>query len=666
MRYPLFLFLILFQLRLTAQNNLQQPTSINADGAAPAVSAILDLQATDKGILVPRMTSAQRNAIASPVTGLLVFDLTTNAFWFFNGTDWVNLSAGKALADADNNTKIQVEESPDEDVIRFDIGGIEKIVLRKNTSGAARLDFIDIARSTFVGWDAGKNNIPIPGNSGVSNTFIGYSAGRQNTSGYLNTFIGNETGLSNTVGYHNTALGTYAFRNNLSGNENVAVGAFALDSNISGSSNTSLGDGASHANTIGYSNVSVGKNALYFNLYGPNLVAIGDSALFNNQGEPSDDNFGLFNTAVGSKTLFSNTTGKRNTAIGYVALYANTSGRNNTASGDKALYSNTTGSHNTANGSGALLANTTGSYNTANGSGALYANTTGSNNTAFGQSALAANYTGIDNTASGTTALLSNTTGSYNTAIGKNALYNSNGSSNTACGTDALYYNQTGFSNTAVGILAADNGSSNTLCTAIGSDSDVGTNANSYTNAIAIGYDANTTANNYARIGNTSVTSIGGQVGWSNYSDGRFKRNVQENVAGLDFIGRLRPVTYQLDIHALNDFIPTTNDSMEWAGKYDIERVRFSGFIAQEVEQAAQAVGYDFSGVDKPQNEYTPYALRYGEFVVPLVRAMQEQQQIIENGEARIKALETKNAALEVQLIKITTALQGAGISLDY
>ena len=60
------------------------------------------------------------------------------------------------------------------------------------------------------------------------------------------------------------------------------------------------------------------------------------------------------------------------------------------------------------------------------------------------------------------------------------------------------------------------------------------------------------------------------------------------------------------------------------------EKIIFSGFLAQEVEQAAKAIGYDFSGLDKPANENSFYGLRYAEFVVPLVKAIQEQQQMIQ------------------------------------
>jgi len=69
---------------------------------------------------------------------------------------------------------------------------------------------------------------------------------------------------------------------------------------------------------------------------------------------------------------------------------------------------------------------------------------------------------------------------------------------------------------------------------------------------------------------------------------------------------------------------------------HEIEKTTFSGFLAQEVEQAAQSVNYDFSGVDKPRNANMLYGLRYSEFVVPIVKAMQEQQGTIEKQDSTI------------------------------
>ena len=128
------------------------------------------------------------------------------------------------------------------------------------------------------------------------------------------------------------------------------------------------------------------------------------------------------NTAAGDDALFSLTTGGNfNTAIGRRALYSNTTGEQNTANGAFALDSNTTAPFNAATGVFALRSNTTGWQNTANGAGALRSNTTADNNTATGAAALQNNTTGIWNTADGSFALSSNTSGNYNIALGINA-----------------------------------------------------------------------------------------------------------------------------------------------------------------------------------------------------------------------------------------------------
>ena len=54
------------------------------------------------------------------------------------------------------------------------------------------------------------------------------------------------------------------------------------------------------------------------------------------------------------------------------------------------------------------------------------------------------------------------------------------------------------------------------------------------------------------------------------------------------------------------------------------EKMIWTGFIAQDVEEAAQKSNFNFSGVDKPRNDSGVYGLRYAEFVVPLVKAVQE------------------------------------------
>ena len=66
-----------------AQNNMGVGT------LTPHPSSVLDLTSTDKGVLIPRLTTTQRVAISNPATGLLVYDLTTSGFWYFDGTIWV-------------------------------------------------------------------------------------------------------------------------------------------------------------------------------------------------------------------------------------------------------------------------------------------------------------------------------------------------------------------------------------------------------------------------------------------------------------------------------------------------------------------------------------------------------------------------------------------------
>jgi hypothetical protein len=72
-----------------------QSVAINTDGTSASSSAMLDVKSTSKGFLAPRMTSAQRTAIASPANGLLVFDVTTGSFWyFFNSWTEIKLNGG--------------------------------------------------------------------------------------------------------------------------------------------------------------------------------------------------------------------------------------------------------------------------------------------------------------------------------------------------------------------------------------------------------------------------------------------------------------------------------------------------------------------------------------------------------------------------------------------
>jgi hypothetical protein len=109
----------------------------------------------------------------------------------------------------------------------------------------------------------------------------------------------------------------------------------------------------------------------------------------------------------------------------------------------------------------------------------------------------------------------------------------------------------------------------------------------------------------------------------------------------------LKPVTYNLDIDKLNHFLQIP-DSISKSDDFSIKSMREkseqvqTGFVAQDVETVARELGFDFSGIDKPKDENDPYSLRYAEFVVPLVKAVQEQQEIINSLLKRIENLENK------------------------
>jgi hypothetical protein len=331
---------------------------------------------------------------------------------------------------------------------------------------------------------------------------------------------------------------------------------------------------------------------------------------------------GTSNTFIGSVAGFSNSTGNDNTAMGTYALYFNTWGYQNTSIGSSTLFSNTTGYLNSAFGSTALLANTTGTQNTGTGAFSLRYNTTGFSNTATGEGSLYANTTGGNNTAGGASALYSNTTGNYNTAFGSGALAQ----------TTASFYN------TAIGYQAGDswdNGYNNVF---VGANVDV--NGQGYYNVIAIGQGTTVGGSSIAVFGNSATAAYYGYANWTNISDGRYKKNIKENVPGLDFIKKLRPITYNLKATELDAFLHKNDKKQRQMNDaamashnkalQEKEAITYTGFSAQDVEAAAKELGFNFSGVDAPNNENGVYGLRYADFVVPLVKAIQEQQIMIE------------------------------------
>lgn len=219
---------------------------------------------------------------------------------------------------------------------------------------------------------------------------------------------------------------------------------------FNGTSLTLANDATIHGLTVGLgggsvsSNTAVGSNTLGTNSTGAYNSFFGNSAGYGVTGS--------YNTGVGYQVFNTSTSASQNTAIGYQAAYSNTSG-NLTAIGWKTLYSNTTGTGNIGIGASAsaMFANTTGSNNIAIGDQALNSNTTASNNTAVGYQAGYSTTTSGNNTFIGNQAGYYNTTGSYNVYVGNAAGFNGTGVQNTCIGQGAGYFITSGSYNTILG-----------------------------------------------------------------------------------------------------------------------------------------------------------------------------------------------------------------------
>ena len=409
-----------------------------------------------------------------------------------------------------------------------------------------------------------------------------------------NGFVGIGTSTPTTIlDVVGTVTATRLVPRNTGGSLFIGENA-GLNDDPTSNSNSFVGNNAGYSNTTGYLNSFFGVQAGYLNTTG------------------------YLNSFFGGAAGFSNTTAFENSFFGHAAGYSNTIGIQNSFFGKSAGYS---------------CINTY--YNSFFGAFAGYNNNTGYDNSFFGKDAGFGNTTGVSNSFFGTWAGDDNTSGQQNSFFGVQAGgENTTGNFNSFFGKNAGLFNTTGMLRTAVGLSANSLGAA-------------------YNNNTGLGYGADCTASDQVRIGNSAVTSIGGYANWTNISDSRFKKNVQEDVKGLEFITALRPVSYNLDIHGVEDFFSDRygeRPSETLPGHYDKESIRYSGFIAQEVESAAKAVGYDFSGVDAPKNEADFYGLRYAEFVVPLVKAVQEQQETINLQQESINLLV---AALEKKGIEV-------------
>lgn len=229
-------------------------------------------------------------------------------------------------------------------------------------------------------------------------------------------------------------------------------------------------------------------------------------------------------------------------------------------------------------------------------------------------------------------------------SIGHNSGLNNEDDANTFIGRWAGQYHETGTRNLFFGMNSGGEhkyGEHNIF---------IGTNYSSInaSNSICIG-GGTITGDDEIKIGNIYATNPSVPTTWSAASDKRFKRNITETVPGLNFINKLKPIQYNWDIKAQEDFLNYPDSLRIEKSRLAKEKILYTGFLAQDVETAARELNFDFSGVDKPKDESKGmYGLRYSEFVVPLVKAVQEQQVMIDEqkkiiDDQRKELEETKN-----------------------
>jgi hypothetical protein len=311
------------------------------------------------------------------------------------------------------------------------------------------------------------------------------------------------------------------------------------------------------------------------------------------------------NVAFGFQSLDANTTGESNTAIGFSSLNNNTTGNSNSSFGAQSLLSNSSGSRNSSFGTASLAQNTSGNDNSGFGDLSLHGNTNGYENSAFGSGSLQNNNSNY-NSAFGYESLYNTNDGGGNSAFGNISLYhNTTGGGNCAFGWGSLVHNTTGHYNTAVGYNAGDNITSGSGNICIGQGTDVPSESSNY----------------QVRIGNQLITYAGIQVAWTVTSDVRWKSNIKQSALGLNFISKLNPVSY--------------------IRKNDEKQKTEYGFIAKEIEEVLNELGIEKAGMITIDDEGR-YELRYNDLLAPMVKAVQEQQEIIEQLTKRIEELERK------------------------
>jgi len=280
--------------------------------------------------------------------------------------------------------------------------------------------------NNMFGYESGLHNL-----SGHDNLFFGYKSGYANTTGYQNVYIGNNSGLKGVGNYSNVFIGNNTGKDSTSIFSSVLIGEsagiHAKNSLISigansgswttGNSNTYVGVSSGQLNTTGRDNTYFGASAGITGVVASFCTLIGSSSGY--------ANLGNYNSALGYRALFANTSGTHNLALGHEALFANTTATENVSVGDNSSHS-LNASYNTVVGTFANNVGT-GTSNTLVGNRVMFEASAGTYNAMFGFKSGTGN-SGSYNVFMGSQTGYATAAGSRNIFIGYKAGYSNTGS----------------------------------------------------------------------------------------------------------------------------------------------------------------------------------------------------------------------------------------------
>ena len=251
----------------------QKTDNVGIGTTKPDPSALLDLNSTSKGLLLPRMSEAQRNAIKNPAAGLVIFQTDQGVGTYtYDGTTW------QPNARTAGTLSVGAWDKQGNAVDATDFIGTTNnfpLVFKVNNQPSGKID--NVLNNLFFGYQSGLVN------TGGSNLGIGTYALKSNTTGAANLAFGSSALENNTTGIWNFAIGSGALQNNTTGTYHMAVGSRALFKQNGGTANLGIGADALYNNLTGNYNLAVGVNAGYNNTGSENIF-LGNNAGYNETG----------------------------------------------------------------------------------------------------------------------------------------------------------------------------------------------------------------------------------------------------------------------------------------------------------------------------------------------------------------------------------------------